>query len=210
MQYYELATLTVPVGFVSATGDNVRRAAEAIDAFAANAPGRLLGSWVGQFGPQNKIVALRAFDTRNELEDERERVLMSIDPYGVGDSITHISLESYAQFPGLSPVQPADFGPVYEFRTYCLRVGCLAPVIEGWTASLPARTALSPAVTVMYALDGKPRFTHIWAYKSFEARNAVRAEASKKGIWPVKGAADHLDQEMKSEIFSPTPASRLK
>ena len=210
MQYYELATFTVPVGFVSPLRDDVKVASQAIDAFAARGPGTLLGSWVQIFGPQNKIVALRGFDSRAELEDERHRVLMSGDPYDIGDRITHIELESYAQFPELPPVRPADFGPIYEFRTYCVKIGGMTPILETWTAGLPARLEVSPAVTVMYALDGKPRFTHIWAYKSFDHRTQARGAASDAGIWPVKGGPQWLDQEMKSEILAPTPASRLK
>ena len=211
MQYYELATLTVPVGVVSPLRDDVKRIAEAVDAFAAEGPGALLGSWVSLFGPQNRIVALRAFNSRAELEDERRRVLLSTDPYGAGDRITDISLESFAQFPDLPPApSAADFGPTYEFRTYHLKPGCLAPAMEAWRKGLPARTAISPVVTVMYALDGRPRFTHIWAYKSFDDRNAKRAEASNAGIWPVKGAADWLQTDMKAEIYTPNPSSRLK
>jgi hypothetical protein len=208
MQYYELATLTTPVGYQR--GEKLAKTLAGVTSSLAEpgAGGVLLGSWLSEFSPQNKILVLRGFDSRDALLDERERMLRSANPFGGGDLVS-ISMESFTQFPDLPPIRPADFGPVYEFRTYNLKIGGLIPTLEAWHKAIPARAALSPIVTVMYALDGPPRFTHVWAYKSFEHRLAVRAEAVETGVWPAKGAPEWLMTEMKSECYLPTAISPL-
>lgn len=212
MRFYELATLTVPVGTVSARGPGTADAMAAIDAFAraGEARGALLGAWISELGPQNRILLLRGFDTRGDLDAERDRVLMSADPFGCGRLLTGLKLESFAGFPRLPPVAPGEFGPVYEFRTYLLNVGGLAPTLAAWEKGAPARAALSPLVGVVYALDGEPRFIHIWAYRSFEERLRIRAEAFASGVWPAKGAPEWLTTELRSEIWTPTALSPLR
>jgi hypothetical protein len=37
-----------------------------------------------------------------------------------GSLVTALSMDSYAPFPFLPPVQPGSFGGIYEFRTYQL------------------------------------------------------------------------------------------
>lgn len=209
MQFYELATLTTPVGYQR--GEPLQRTLDGISKFLADpaTAGTLLGSWISEFSPQNKILVMRGFDSREALMDERERVLRLSQPFGGGDLVS-LSLESYAQFPDLPPIVAADFGPVYEFRTYNLKIGGLTPTLEAWGRAIPERVKVSPLVTVMYALDGPPRFTHVWAYNSFEHRMERRAEASRRGVWPAKGAPEWLMTEMKSECYLPTAISPLK
>lgn len=209
MEYYELATLSTPVAHQR--GERLAKLLSGISGSLAEpgVGGKLLGCWLSEFSPQNRILVLRSFDRLDALHEERERMLRSANPFG-GGALVSISLESFAQFPDLPPVAPADFGPVYEFRTYHLKIGGLTPTLEAWGKAIPGRTALSPVVTVMYALDGPPRFTHIWAYKSFEHRLDIRAEAVATGAWPAKGAPDWLMTEMKSECYVPTAISPLK
>jgi hypothetical protein len=212
MQFFELATLTVPVGTVSASGAGTAAAMAAIDGFvgASEARGELMGAWISELGPQNRIVLLRAFDVRIALDAERQRVLMSSNPFGLGSLLTALRLESFAGFPDLPPVAPGDFGPVYEFRTYLLKIGGLAPTLAAWNKGVPDRVVLSPLVGVMYALDGEPRFMHVWAYRSFEERTEIRTQAVRQGVWPAKGAPEWLTTELKSEIWMPTSLSKLK
>lgn len=209
MQYYELSRLTTPVGYQR--GERLARVLSGVSTALADpaSGGQVLGSWISEFSPQNTILVLRGFDSLDALYSERERVLRLAKPFG-GDDLVAISLESYAQFPGLPSVQPADLGPVYEFRTYNLKIGGLIPTLDAWGRAIPARVAVSPLVTVMYALDGLPRFIHIWAYKSFEQRLALRAKAVEMGVWPAKGAPEWLTTEMTSECYFPTTISPLQ
>ena len=62
----------------------------------------------------------------------------------------------------------------------------------------------------MVALDGPPRFTNIWAYRSLDERSKARADAVAQGIWPPKGGPAYLTPRMVSSIALPTAVSPLK
>jgi hypothetical protein len=201
---YEIATLTIRLG----------KAGSVVESLDANlkigdAKGRLLGCWVSEIGTLNQIILLRGFADEAELRAERDRILGSGNPFGCAEDITTLDFDSYAPFPFLPPIEPGKHGSVYEIRTYRLKHGGVPPTIAAWEAAIPARTALSPLVAAMYALDGPPRFTHIWPFESLNQRAAVRAESVAKGIWPPKGGPQWLTGEMVSTIALPTAISPL-
>jgi hypothetical protein len=204
MTRYELATLSISLG-------TAPKAAEAIAAFTSDsaAAGRLLGCWVSDVGALNKMAVLRGFADDAELGRERERTLRSSNPFGCSEFLTRLSLQSYAPFPDLPPVETGAFGPVYEIRSYVLKPGGLLPTFEGWAERLPGRTGFSKLVLAMYGLDGTPRITHIWPYKSTDERAQIRAETVRQGVWPPKSAV-WLTPEMESSIYLPTAISPLK
>lgn len=71
-------------------------------------------------------------------------------------------MASFALFPFLPAVEPGRRGAVYEFRTYLLKPGGLAPTLAGCrAANAPARDYTAHLVTGLYALDGAPRIAHI-------------------------------------------------
>jgi hypothetical protein len=201
---YEIATLTVRLGKAGAV-------VAAIDAAlkAPEAKGRLLGCWTSEIGTLNQVILLRSFTDEAELLSERQRLLASGNPFGAGEDIAKLAFDSYAPFPFLPPVQPGKFGGVYEIRTYMLRHGGVPATVAAWEAAIPARVELSPLVIAMYALDGPPRFTHIWPFASLDQRAAVRADSVAKGIWPPKGGPEWLTGEMYSTIALPTAISPL-
>jgi hypothetical protein len=201
MTRYELATLSIGLGMAP-------KAAEAIAAYAADGGGSLLGCWASDIGPLNNIAVLRGFADDAELGRERDRTLRTSNPFGCADYLTRLSLDSYAPFPDLPPVETGAFGPVYEIRSYILKTGGLSPTFEGWAEKLPARTAVSKLLIAMYALDGTPRITHIWPYASTNDRSRLRAESVQKGTWPPKSAV-WLSPEMHSAIYLPTAVSPL-
>lgn len=211
MRYCEIATITVPVG-TTRSGSGLSDALGGIADFvnAEGAGGTLLGCWMSEFGPQNKILVMRGFESHEELFAERCRVLMSPEPFLPAARLASLKLEAFAQFPSLPPIQPGDPGPVYEFRTYVLKIGGLAPTLAAWEKGVPARAALSPLVTAMYALDGEPRFVHIWAYRNLEERRSIRAEAFRSGVWPATGAPEWLTSDLRSEVYMPTSISNLR
>jgi hypothetical protein len=201
---YELATLSVGLGAAP-------KVVPGIEAYVADgaAGGKLLGCWNSDIGVLNQIAVLREFRDEAELLRERERTLRSNNPFGAAEHLLRLSLDAYAPFPGLPPVETGTFGPVYEIRTYVLKPGGLGPTFEGWAESLPGRTELSRLVVTMYALDGAPRITHIWPYASTNERAAIRADSVKRGVWPPKSAV-WLTPEMQSTIYLPTPISPLQ
>ena len=201
---YEIATLTVKLGHaakaVAGIGDYVG---------ASDANGTLLGCWASEIGELNQLLVLRSFRDHEAWRAERERTLRTTNPFGAGEAITEMSFDTYAPFPFLPPVVPGKYGSVYEIRTYRLRHGGVPPTIAAWDAAMPERGKLSPLSIVMYALDGPPRFTHIWPFASLDARTTLRAESVAKGIWPPKGGPDWLTGNMRSIIALPTAISPL-
>jgi NIPSNAP len=200
---YEFATLSFhPLNTAKATAG-----AEAY-VTGTEARGQLLGCWTTDIGVLGRMFLLRGFADAEELAAERKRALFSANPFGAGEVLTGLEMDSYAPFPYLPPVRPGKFGKVYEFRTYHLKPGGLPPTMAAWEAALPARTKLSPLLINMYTLDGAPRITHIWPYASLDARAAIRTESVATGIWPPKNAPQHLFA-LTSTIGHPTAASPL-
>lgn len=203
MTYYELATLFLPMG-------TAPRAIDAVPAFAAEGQGRLLGMWSVDIGRLNRMFVLRGFDDLATLAAERRRTHESPSPFGCGDVLGDLSLDSYEAFPFLPPVAPGAHGGVYEFRTYPFRIGGGYPETAAkWEQALPARAGVSPCLLAMRALDGRPRFVNIWPYADLVARGKARADAVAAGIWPPKGGPDWLKSEMESEIGVPVKGSPL-
>ena len=207
--YYELATMTLPF---STAG----QAATHVQAFATapEAQGELLGCWFTDIGVLNQMIVLRGFATLDALQAERERTQQSASPFGCGEIYQTLEQHSYKGFPWMKPVRPSAesgiTGPVYEIRTYGIKMGGVQPTIDLWEQYVPARDKLSPCVVAMVALDGPLRFTNIWAYDSLNARSQIRSEAVAQGIWPPKGGPAHLTTNMVSTIAMPTAVSPLK
>ncbi|MCJ2122977.1 NIPSNAP family protein [Methylobacterium sp. J-077] len=200
---YELATLSCPL---LAVGQVAERAC----AWAAEAEaGTLLGCWRTEIGTLGRVVLLRRFQAPEAMTAERRRALMSAAPFHAGDHLTALTMDSYAPFPFLPPVRTGSRGGVYEIRTYRLRPGGLAPTLAAWEAAIaPAKPYTAHLVTNLYALDGAPRITHIWAFTSLEERARLRANAYASGAWPPKGGPDQI-LEATSTIALPDPGSPL-
>ena len=136
-------------------------------------------------------------------------MLTADDPFGIGDQLTDVTIETFAQFPFLPPIETGHFGGIYEFRTDHLQIGGLAQVLADWQDALPKRTRLYPMTTAMFGLDGSPRITHIWPYPDLNARLEIRRDAADRGIWPPDGESAHAVR-MTSTIAFPTSISPLR
>ena len=204
MQVYELATLSTAVAAAPRSG-------AAIAAFCAEptARGRLLGILATEIGALNRVLVLRGFADEAELRAERQRTQSSASPFGGGEWLLGMSLDSYAPLDFVPPVEPGALGPLYEVRTYVTRPNGLLPIIEAWRTQLPARRALSPLLVAMHTLDGPTRFTHIWPYPDLQTRTAARSTAIERGIWPPRGGPTWLSPDMQSWICTPLPGSPL-
>ncbi|MBS99003.1 MAG: NIPSNAP family protein [Oceanospirillaceae bacterium] len=205
MKRYEIATLTIYMGTTA-------KAADAVKAYtdSPESKGTLLGCWFSDIGQLNQLIIFRGFDSAEDLETERENVRRSSNPFGCAEFMTDMSLESYAPFPFMPAVTPAEEGPIYEIRTYQLKQGGLEPTIDAWEKAVPKRREFSPLTIAMYAVDGSQRITHIWPYSSLEERTKARMDSVKAGAWPPVGGPDWLELDMKSTVATPTPVSPLK
>lgn len=185
---YELATLSCPL---LALG----HASEGVHAWVddSEAKGQLLGCWRTEVGMLGRLIVLRGFTAPEDMTAERRRALLSANPFNAGGVVTALEMDSYAPFPFLPPIRTGERGGLYEIRTYRLKPGGLAPTLSAWEAAIePARTYTEHLVVNLYALDGAPRITHIWAFASLQERAALRTQAYGAGVWPPKGGPDQI------------------
>lgn len=205
MQYYEIATLkTVIFGATKAT--------LTLEAFlkAPEAKGTLLGAFGTDIGGLNEVYVLRGFKTLDDMMQERDRALLSDNPMGCLNYLVDIRFDSFKPFDFLPPVKPGDFGPFYEFRTYKTKLNGIVPTQEKWREAIPQRSGYSPLTIAMYSLDGSPRLTQIWPYRSLEERAKARSQSVADGKWPPKGGPDWLTPDMTSSIAMPLAFSPLQ
>jgi hypothetical protein len=199
---YELTT-------IDAHSSLAKDIAGGVAVWAADAPcGHLLGIFNADVGALNQVYVLRAFKDPADVAAERQRALMSASPFNAGTHMTGLSMETYAPFPYLPPIKPGAYGGVYEFRAYTLKTGGVPAIVSLWESWIAPRIAVSPLLTAMYALDGAPRYVHIWPYADAALRAKTRADCVAKGIWPPKGSAPWL-QTMRSTLTVPLPGSPL-
>lgn len=169
----------------------------------------LLGAWRAEIGDLFQIKLLRAFESTQALDAERQRALRDPAPYGVDAADVRIETESLAPFPFLPALQVGERGAIYEFRTYWLKPGGLGPTIEAWQAALgPAAEYTQHLLVNLYALDGSPRILHIWGFESFAQRQDLRARHYSLGLWPPKGGPDQIARA-NSTIYVPEAYSPI-
>lgn len=148
-------------------------------------------------------------DAAAELE-KRQAVLTAGNPFGLGDIVTAMAMDTYVSFDFIAPLRPGQFGPCYEVRSYVLKPGGLAPTIELWRKAVPGRAAVSPLLAAMTSVTGAvTRFLHIWPYKSFDERARLRDKAVADGVWPPPGGPGHLLSQQ-VDIYLPAPFSPMK
>ena len=200
---YEIATLRTEIF-------GAGKAAAGIEDWTNKGDGTLLGAWFSDIGALNEVYLLRSFDGAETLLGERERLARSDNPFGCMDLLTGYEVESYRPLDFMGPVETGDLGPVYELRTYKMRLNGLMPTTEKWQAALPERDAYSKCAIAMYGIDGAPRLTQIWPYASLEARASARGQSVADGKWPPKGGPDWLTPDMTSTVAMPMAFSPMK
>ena len=166
------------------------------------------GFWHTEAGPLNQIIHIWPYE--NMAHRTASRALMnSRNVWGSleAEYIVNMQSEICEPAPFSRPLQAAELGPLYEMRTYTYRPGDINAVLDSWSEVIGEREKYSPLVGAFYSVSGSmDRWTHIWAYQSFEQRLKVREETLAKGIWPPRSPVTPLHQESKillPAVFSP-------
>ena len=202
MQYYELSTLSTVIFGAGA-------AAEGIENWINTGKGKLFGAWFSDIGHLNEVYLLRGFDSAEDLLAERERLVRSDNPFGCIEQLVNYKTEGYRPLDFMGSIETGSFGPVYELRTYRMKLNGLMPTMEKWQAALPKRDEYSRCSIAMYGIEGSPRLTQIWPYGSHDERSKARGQSVADGNWPPKGGPDWLDPDMVSTIAMPMAFSPL-
>ena len=170
----------------------------------------LLACWYSDIGALNRILLLRAASDIARIHAEREKILRSGNPFGIGECVAATSMDTYVSFPFMPPMTAGQYGPVFEVRTYAFRPDGVAPTIELWRKWVPGRAKLSPLLAAMHSITGTvTRFMHIWPYADLNERARLRAKAVADKLWPPPGGPDHLAM-MQSDIYFAADFSPLR
>jgi hypothetical protein len=170
----------------------------------------LLACWYSDIGAVNQILIIRKAADDAAVVEARLATLKSGNPFGIGEFITGMAMDTYVSFDFIPPLRPGTFGPCYEVRTYMLKPDGLAPTIELWRKAVPGRTKVSPVLAAMTSVSGAvTRFLHIWPYKSFDERARLRDKAVADGVWPPPGGPSHLASQQ-VDIYLPAAFSPMK
>ncbi|SPF80914.1 NIPSNAP family protein [Pseudoprimorskyibacter insulae] len=202
MPFYELTTLHTEIF-------GAGKAADGLEAWIDAGAGTLRGAWFSDIGALNEVYLLREYDDADAMLAERERLIRAADPFGCSDVLKSYDVQSYRPLDFMGAVPSGQLGPVYEIRTYKMKLNGLMPTMEKWQSALPDRDAYSPCILAMYGIDGAPRLTQIWPYPTLEARSKARGQSVADGKWPPKGGPDWLDPDMRSTIAMPMGFSPL-
>jgi hypothetical protein len=170
----------------------------------------LLACWSTDIGALNRIMIIRSIADAAVNLNERAALLGSNNPYGIGDLITDMTMDTYAMLDCVAPMAPGDPGPFYEVRTYVFKPNGIAPTEQLWREWLPKRASVSPVLTAMMSTSGTvARFMHIWPYKTLDERARLRAKAVADKVWPPPGGPEQF-VTMQNDIYMPTPFSPLR
>lgn len=203
MQFYEISTLSTVIFGAGAAGAG-------IEEWINTGKGKLFGAWFSDIGQLNEVYLLRGYANADDLLTERERLARAANPFGCIDQLMRYTVETYRPLDFMGPIETGALGPVYEIRTYKMKLNGLMPTTEKWQAALPKRDEYSRCSIAMYGVDGEPRLTQIWPYSSLEERGKARGQSVADGNWPPKGGPDWLDPDMRSTIAMPMAFSPMK
>ena len=177
---------------------------------AGETAGEFLACWYSELGAINQILLIHAGGDEAGALARRGAVVTSKDPFGVGEFMTGLTMDTYVSFPFMPRITPGSGGPFYEVRTYVLRPDGLAKTIELWRKAVPGRLTVSPLLAAMYSVSGPLlRFMHIWPYASLDERQRLRTKAVADGVWPPPGGPDQLIAQQ-ADIFLPADFSPLR
>jgi hypothetical protein len=169
----------------------------------------LLACWYSEIGKVNQILLIRTMTDPAAALDLHFAALKEKSPFGIGEFITGMAMDTYVSFDFMPPMRQGEFGPCYEVRTYELKPDGLAPTIELWRKAVPGRMTVSPLLAAMTSVTGPIRFMHIWPYKNFEERARLRAKAAAEGVWPPPGGPSHLVSQQ-VDIYLPASFSPMR
>lgn len=171
---------------------------------------QLFGFWYTDIGPLNQVVHIWPYEDLKQRSDIRAKaVAEGIWPPDTGEFILNMQSDIFLPAPFMQPPAERSIGPIFEMRSYKYKPGEIPSVIEQWSKHIAVREQHSPLVGAWYSeLGGLNKWVHMWAYKSFEERQRIRAETREKGIWPPPGGGAPI--KMENKILLPASFSPLQ
>jgi hypothetical protein len=157
----------------------------------------LAAFWHTEVGPLNRIIHCWPYDDigqRTKLRGDAGK--LPGWPPKIQEFIEEMESKILIPAPFSPKLEPRKLGGLYEIRTYTMLPGATPTVIEKWAERIEGRVKLSPLAFCGYTeLGALNQWVHIWAYKDAAERFAIRAEATKAGIWPPATRGQFVAQE---------------
>jgi NIPSNAP len=185
---------------------------QALGRFSERLPARtkvspIAGFFQSEIGTLNQIHMMWPY--ANLAERERLRtVKVENYPPPMSDLGVELDVRVWNAAPFSPPVQPRQYGEIYEIRTYTYAAGSIPHVMEAWGGRIEERQKYSPLVFAGYSEFGVQNlWIHIWAYKDFADRQRVRHEVHEKGVWPPKSKPEAVLLKQQNILVTPTALS---
>lgn len=204
---YEVRTYRLQPGTLGTFVERYREAYEDRKAFSP-----LAASLTCEIGPLDQFVNVWPYESHAHREQVRRDSMGAAGrwPPHSPDLLRDMHSQIFEPFDFAPEFLTGRHGPVFEWRTYQLRTDSVPAIREVWSEAVDARRALSPLVAAMASENGTLNvFVHVWGYESLAHRDAVRAEAVAKGVWPPRNAPPGTIVQEDSKILVPTSFSPL-
>jgi hypothetical protein len=198
----EIRSYTLRIGAVPKA---LGRFTESLPARAKVSP--MAGFFQSEVGTLNQIHMMWPYADLAERERLR-KVKVENYPPQMSDIGIELDVRIWNAAPFSPPIQPRQYGELYEIRTYTYAAGAIPKVIESWTGAIGERQKYSPLVFAGYSEFGLQNlWIHIWAYKDWNDRQHVRHEVHEKGVWPPKGGPEGALLKQQNIFVTPTALS---
>ncbi|MGY9003989.1 MAG: NIPSNAP family protein [Rhodospirillales bacterium] len=165
-----------------------------------------------EVGPLNEVIHIWPYADSAERESIRaETGKTNFWPPKVEDFVLDMKSEIFRPFPFVGEFGTGKLGPLFEWREYTVTPGMMPAVMNSWESAIEERRKASPLVIAMQTDAGVlNKYVHIWAYESFEQRAKVRADMTKKGLWPPKNSPKGGLRFQENKLCLAAPFSPLR
>lgn len=204
---YEVRTYRVKPGNLSTWIGRYAEAYEDRKAFSA-----LAASFTCEIGPLERMINIWPYENQAHREAVRAQAAGKGQwPPRGPEIVDEMRSEIFVPMDFCPEFPSGKLGPVFEWRTYQLRVDGIPDIRAVWSEVIDERRKISPLVMAMHSENGAlNRFVHIWAYESFAHRAEARAEAVRRKCWPPRSAPPGTIVAEDSMILMPTILSELQ
>lgn len=173
------------------------------------------GYWTSEFGMLNQIWHLWSYDSldeRTRLRAELQKNQAWVKNY-TPVILPLMQRQDIRLLNPLKPITPpAEPGNVFELRIYRTRPGAVREYGRHFTDILPVREKYSKNVGLWIGEAGQPNeFVHLWAYRSVEERQRIRAAVDADADWQgFRAKVAGMVVEMQNTLLLPTRYSVMK
>ena len=165
--------------------------------------------WHTDVGPLNRVVHVWPYQDFDDMRESRTKAhAMGKWPADLVEFMQDQHAEIMIPAPFMPELKPAKLGPIYEMHLSIVIDRTVPKILERWAKVIDQRTKLSPLVACWHSELGLlNKFVHVWAYRDFEHRERVAAEARALKGWPPP--MDDVVRFEESQILLPAAFSPL-